>query len=104
MFQQSNNGDVCIALALNNTRAQVQCTKLLSRFVTAMWLPSCFERLAPLCQLLWVLKVYNETTHLGKSSDTVSVTVTSFETVQSPDMEARSVALHPAAKSGFTTG
>jgi len=39
----------------------------------------------------------------GKSSDTVSVTVTSFETVQSTDMEARSVALHPAAKSGFTT-
>ena len=48
--------------------------------------------------------MYNETTHPGKPSDTVSVTVISFDTVQSPDMEARSVALHPAAKSGFITG
>jgi hypothetical protein len=54
MFQQLNSGDVCIALALNYTRAQIWCTKLLSCFVTARWLPSCFKRIAPLYQLLWV--------------------------------------------------
>jgi hypothetical protein len=68
MFQQLNSGDVCFALALNNTRAHVWCTKLLSCFVTARWLPSCFERLTPLYQLPWALKVYNETTHQGKPS------------------------------------
>ena len=95
MFQQLNNGDVCVALALNNTRAQVPWTKLLSCSVTARWLLSCFERLAPLYQLLWVLKVYNETSHQGKPSDIVSVTVTSFETVERPDMEGGSSGIAP---------
>jgi hypothetical protein len=95
MFKQLNNGDVCIVQALNNTRAQVWCTKLCSCFVTARWLPSCFERLAPMYQLLWVLKMYNKTTHPGNTSDKVRVTFTLFETVQSPDLEARSSGIAP---------
>jgi hypothetical protein len=34
--------------------------------------------------------MYNETTHTGKPSEKISVTVTLFERVQSPDLEGRS--------------
>jgi hypothetical protein len=95
MFKQLNGGDVCVVQALNNTRAQVWCTKLCSWFVTARWLPSYLERLTPLYQLLWILKMYKETTHPGKPSDKFSVTFTLFETVQSSDLGTRSSGTAP---------
>jgi hypothetical protein len=95
MYQQLNNGDVCVAQGLKNTHAQVWYNKLLSCFVTSRWLPSYFERLAPLYQLLWLLKVYNEIMYPVKRSERVSVTVTLFEKVESPDLGARSSGIAP---------
>lgn len=66
MFQQLNND----AQALSNICAQVRCAKLLFWFITSRSLSKCFQRLAPLYQMLWVLEVHKETTYPGKFCNT----------------------------------